>query len=89
MCGGTEDDRAFLRVEWGLSPRVRGNPYGHLGSVVDRGSIPACAGEPGNAFPISVVARVYPRVCGETPLATGDTETVQGLSPRVRGNPPH
>ena len=50
----------------GLSPRVRGNLFRGLGLVLPDGSIPACAGEPGNTFLPLSSTRVYPRVCGGT-----------------------
>ena len=64
----------------GLSPRVRGNPSDRLG-LYPR----ACGGTRIRL----VTLQVYPRACGGTGIlsracrATGD-----GLSPRVRGNPP-
>ena len=48
VCGGTANLRAELAAFGGLSPRVRGNPAApELGTAL-RGSIPACAGEPGS-----------------------------------------
>ena len=49
-------------------------------------SIPACAGEPPRA--VGRIGRhgVYPRVCGGTDNSVGCKATVEGLSPRVRGN---
>ena len=71
----------------GLSPRVRGN-LGQLRSGQARGgSIPACAGEPHRAVFLLFVPGVYPRVCGGTWSSSSDKARVQGLSPRVRGNP--
>ena len=70
----------------GLSPRVRGNlRRGEMPSGF-HGSIPACAGEPPDWAASTVWARVYPRVCGGTREGRRHTLTVQGLSPRVRGN---
>ena len=72
----------------GLSPRVRGNHL-HLDAIpVGLGTIPACTGEP---FPQDCKRwgyGDYPRVYGGT--RHGDTRrgAGQGLSPRVRGNPP-
>ena len=45
-CGGTAPSEYVVRRIRGLSPRVRGNPLVPLAYVVDRGSIPARAGEP-------------------------------------------
>ena len=54
-------------------------------------SVPACAGEPGDARQQVHGHRVYPRVCGGTSLYALDDGDAVGLSPRVRGNPwsPH
>ena len=50
------------------------------------GSIPACAGEPGEDGDDAAVKQVYPRVCGGTAAGGGYYAYTQGLSPRVRGN---
>ena len=47
VCGGTVTDVDGQLSAEGLSPRVRGNPASASGSMVTVGSIPACAGEPG------------------------------------------
>ena len=51
------------------------------------GSIPACAGEPGENVAVTNTHWVYPRVCGGTLPAAWLHTSVRGLSPRVRGNP--
>ena len=51
-------------------------------------SIPACAGEPDNLRWRRPGFRVYPRVCGGTLPGVRSTILDDGLSPRVRGNPP-
>ena len=71
----------------GLSPRVRGNLTFISIIVTDIGSIPACAGEPAAIYEFSDSEKVYPRVCGGTPTTTSVVNCVDGLSPRVRGNP--
>ena len=50
------------------------------------GSIPARAGEPAAAGPVSGITRVYPRACGGTSCRRARERDHQGLSPRVRGN---
>ena len=66
VCGGTSSrDTPATKVE-GLSPRVRGNRYVHHVPCTQKGSIPACAGEPMKSSRGSGMARVYPRVCGGT-----------------------
>ena len=87
VCGGTAPWKMARPTRWGLSPRVRGNQ--RLGAEAGRlrRSIPACAGEPGQAAPDGRCNRVYPRVCGGTAGGLPKTERGPGLSPRVRGNP--
>ncbi len=72
----------------GLSPRVRGNRRPHRASINQRRSIPACAGEPYQSQAPAQWSRVYPRVCGGTTWGCARRRDGQGLSPRVRGNPP-
>ena len=50
------------------------------------GSIPACAGEPVSRPVAPPAHRVYPRVCGGTPVRELSLFRRYGLSPRVRGN---
>ena len=73
----------------GLSPRVRGNLAFSFPFDIGKRSIPACAGEPPIADLNIVQRRVYPRVCGGTNLTKIPIFSVNGLSPRVRGNPNH
>ena len=86
MCGGTTTNGDGPTPRRGLSPRVRGN-LGEPDDAVPRdGSIPACAGEPGTQeFPTGP-GWVYPRVCGGTVDAAALNRSLDGLSPRVRGN---
>ena len=78
----------------GLSPRVRGNPPRRHRLPAAPGSIPACTGEPEVvrvdkpliALGIAAFDEVYPRVYGGTFTNIGAKSTVNGLSPRVRGN---
>ena len=66
VCGGTtQSDIANPGVQ-GLSPRVRGNPYGLTRGRISQRSIPACAGEPVAAVGFANHSPVYPRVCGGT-----------------------
>ena len=48
VCGGTAHVPQAVDAHAGLSPRVRGNPEAKAVGVALQGSIPACAGEPGN-----------------------------------------
>ena len=71
----------------GLSPRVRGNLEIGADQVEGDGSIPACAGEPCGDRVRKPPGRVYPRVCGGTTYVDVCKVALEGLSPRVRGNP--
>ena len=75
-------------ADLGLSPRVRGNLTWIIVDFGDKRSIPACAGEPSSDSRHHGVSKVYPRVCGGTYYRAGVAIRCQGLSPRVRGNPP-
>ena len=86
VCGGTEGGTSDGTTLWGLSPRVRGNHSQSADRPRRTGSIPACAGEPGQRTPVPPGQRVYPRVCGGTAPGDDVLPEVQGLSPRVRGN---
>ena len=86
VCGGTIPSLPVPSTWTGLSPRVRGNRRpGHL-HPRQRGSIPACAGEPRTRTCAASPRWVYPRVCGGTASPDRDFEAAEGLSPRVRGN---
>ena len=86
MCGGTEVLSASDPPDTGLSPRVRGNHHEIDGFPRQRGSIPACAGEPIVPLDAGSGLWVYPRVCGGTVVASSKYMVTSGLSPRVRGN---
>ena len=85
-CGGTEavPDHWIDRV--GLSPRMRGNRGGAWADVTGLGSIPAHAGEPRTPNTSTTSRRVYPRACGGTSSGAALATSLQGLSPRMRGN---
>ena len=87
VCGGTSPSGLTRRTICGLSPRVRGNRLFIRPFINQRGSIPACAGEPSIGLGRRDDGRVYPRVCGGTPYQIGCYWIPLGLSPRVRGNP--
>ncbi len=67
VCGGTGASVGGAGVPAGLSPRVRGNPKLFDVTQGHEGSIPACAGEPGQKVTTVSQYEVYPRVCGGTP----------------------
>ena len=86
VCGGTPPALPPVAVQQGLSPRVRGNRYDGFRHHHTRGSIPACAGEPGGLYLAELAEEVYPRVCGGTARRRARVAADGGLSPRVRGN---
>ncbi len=86
VCGGTISASSSATRSTGLSPRVRGNRGAVVRPGRSRGSIPACAGEPGLSQPAALGFWVYPRVCGGTVSNYRSTYPIEGLSPRVRGN---
>ena len=87
VCGGTDAQVKSFEPVSGLSPRVRGNQYGNRPRGPNDRSIPACAGEPASHNLRTTTSRVYPRVCGGTAETLRHVNYMQGLSPRVRGNP--
>ena len=87
VCGGTACANASPCRPEGLSPRVRGNHGTGARRSGGARSIPACAGEPAGRIIRRPGKRVYPRVCGGTPVTAGRQANAAGLSPRVRGNP--
>ena len=87
VCGGTLVSLHSLSSPPGLSPRVRGNQLVGGSDVGRMGSIPACAGEPGDRHYQGPGVGVYPRVCGGTTCCKRRRYGIYGLSPRVRGNP--
>ena len=87
VCGGTTAGVPAHHTGAGLSPRVRGNLAAAAARYARRRSIPACAGEPRIPQRPRESPEVYPRVCGGTFVAVGTWAGVEGLSPRVRGNP--
>ena len=86
-CGATAVISSMAARTWGLSPRVRGNPCRASRSVAFCRSIPASAGQPMQQERRYCRVRVYPRECGATVPDSSNNPTLNGLSPRVRGNP--
>ena len=86
MCGATDACQTLDFFVVGLSPRVRGNRANGQIFGAGIGSIPACAGQPGQSDCGRLVTWVYPRVCGATRSKSCRFSAQMGLSPRVRGN---
>ncbi len=85
-CGGTLVRLTSVRVDHGLSPRLRGNLLLQQFLELCYGSIPAPAGEPDSLNKGPAVDMVYPRACGGTVQWPQIDVVVVGLSPRLRGN---
>ena len=87
-CGGTLQPTARPAPGRGLSPRLRGNPGLPDEPRPRPRSIPAPAGEPIATTRASTTPTVYPRACGGTGDSDHTLGCFEGLSPRLRGNPP-
>ena len=85
--GETRWRRSSAVIGLGLSPRGRGNRPDELRELPADGSIPAWAGKPQSTATPLGIAKVYPRVGGETAAAMAHIDEGVGLSPRGRGNP--
>ncbi len=84
--GGTGLLRCLGHCCSGLSPRGRGNPVRDRGGLRSTGSIPARAGEPALDLLNGNQPRVYPRAGGGTRQGERQMTSMEGLSPRGRGN---
>ena len=86
-CGGTLKQQQPPIGSKGLSPRVRGNSDGWEPIPGWIGSIPARAGEPGEArrWVISSLTSVYPRACGGTSITALGNDRQQKVYPRACG----
>ena len=88
VCGGTTFARYIVRF-WGrLSPRMRGKPYCNRHRNQAPASIPAYAGETGQAGGRRRPDRVYPRVCGGNPAASRRADGAHRSIPAYAGEPP-
>ena len=87
MGGETHGSQAPPSGARGLSPRGRGNHGAGRTELPESGSIPAWAGKPLHTGPGGSRSEVYPRVGGETDRTAKAWRSVDGLSPRGRGNP--
>ena len=87
VCGATQTEYRLDSIAVGLSPRVRGNLWHSFWIPRHTRSIPACAGQPRICQARALLGTVYPRVCGATSNGDFQKIAVDGLSPRVRGNP--
>ena len=86
MGGGAGKGALLHRDLAGPSPRGRGSPIDPPPRALDRGSIPAWAGEPRAAILLAQPTGVHPRVGGGAALTTNQHIKDQGPSPRGRGS---
>ena len=84
--GGTIATLTSVSLQYGLSPRVRGNQQQQQAIEAQPRSIPACTGEPAHRVRLCSRVTVYPRVYGGTHFLDDVHSSGGGLSPRVRGN---
>ena len=86
-CGGAASPVRAGALIRGLSPRMRGSRKDRDEVAVDKGPIPAHAGEPAS-HPLSAgKVRAYPRACGGARRRRASAGRGTGLSPRMRGSP--
>ena len=85
VCGESVGLRGEPARDRGPSPRVRGILRLPRAGIRARGSIPACAGNPGARTLWRSPRGVHPRVCGESRFTVAATAPAWGPSPRVRG----
>ncbi len=86
-CGATPPQKPVRASLLGLPPRVRGNLALVVPRAGQRGPTPARAGQPPCRAPPGWAAGAYPRACGATADGKLRGLSVEGLPPRVRGNP--
>ena len=72
----------------GLSPHIRGNVRLYRSTGRSAGSIPAHTGERGAIIRLASSAGVYPRTYGGTGNESSIDDSIEGLSPHIRGNAP-
>ena len=88
VCGGTPWGSRPPSCEWGLSPRVRGNPDPSPGESVSPRSIPACAGEPPPILLHPITKSGSIPACAGEPEASALSVAVFSVYPRVCGGTP-
>ena len=86
VCGATFATLRTMALDWGPSPRVRGNLFWTFEQLFSLGPIPACAGQPSLIAWGTFPPWAHPRVCGATLLNRVHACSAGGPSPRVRGN---
>ena len=77
--------QTFPNVTPGSSPRMRGTRHYPGRRFVDRGIIPAHAGNTGGVHSCFIPLGDHPRACGEHPAFFNPVPDDKGSSPRMRG----
>ena len=71
----------------GSSPRMRGTLMVTVLKIMERGIIPAYAGNTGDVRSVFIPLWDHPRVCGEHQASSQSASNTRGSSPRMRGTP--
>ena len=87
VCGEHRMLAAVLAVLEGSSPRMRGTLFGRQPPRLNRGIIPAYAGNTSTSCRVTGFRRDHPRVCGEHVVSDVLFAVDSGSSPRMRGTP--
>ena len=85
MRGERSEDWEPRHISDGSSPHARGTRSSSSTRDLDRGFIPACAGNASDANPACAVAAVHPRMRGERDRLRLDHGHGVGSSPHARG----
>ena len=84
--GATRPARSRSHADSGLSPLARGNRLMLDSEAINRGPIPARAGQPLKPQPCAQGSGAYPRSRGATCASIAPRHALEGLSPLARGN---
>ena len=87
ICGEHGDYADYAIRNKGSSPHMRGTPIWDNQLRCTMGIIPAYAGNTRFYFPLRILKRDHPRICGEHFNAVRNATSPQGSSPHMRGTP--
>ncbi len=87
VCGEASVVPPFATQRMGPSPRVRGSRRHPDAVPLEAGSIPACAGKPGQLMLSTTRLRVHPRVCGGSRRPKAERQRLRGSIPACAGKP--
>ena len=88
MRGGDCTHLAVSGARWGRSPHARGRHFTRILCILQKGSIPACAGETKYLASKNGTTRVDPRMRGGDQFEPLQPAGKDGRSPHARGRPP-